>query len=284
MKKSILIILFCGLLLTSCGKSEESAVMIDQTQIDVTTVQSESPKITKTESAKTTTVPTVSVTESPNSTKIITSNQTTKKPVMTTEKSQNIDNQPNTQPQENDVNKAVQESQEYTSKPQTTTAKVTTTKPVTTTKTGTTTHAPVDNSIVDLNAVSDQMWGFLTLYPIDYEVLYETGEKLNHDGTEYGKAMAAYDHAVSLGGRNCIEYALNTYFLCKSLGVDCYIAMTTSGGWYNHVCTAVKVNGVWYIHDAQAEIPLSANYGLDKFIDVYEKEVSLSISNSAYRN
>ncbi len=174
----------------------------------------------------------------------------------------------------------------------TTTAKQTTAaKTTTTTVTTTVTEPPAPPSVVDLNLVSDQMWVFLTEYGIAYDELYAAGAGLHHDGTDYGKAKAVCEYAYNSGGQNCIEYALNAYFLAKGAGLECYIARSSLYDWYGHVGNIVRLDGKWYYIEPMSNITGSpqtyaagAAYpnGLDIVTDIYENEIQVTISDEWY--
>ena len=100
---------------------------------------------------------------------------------------------------------------------QTTAKQVTTIKQTTTAK-QTTTSAK--ETVVDISRLSDQMWAFIADYPIDCNAMYEQGKKLQNL-SDYDKAAAVTKIAYEHGGVNCIEYALNTYFLAKGAGLEC---------------------------------------------------------------
>ncbi len=177
----------------------------------------------------------------------------------------------------------------------TTTAKQTTTIKTTTTSATTTvttvTQPPAPPSVVDLNQVSDQMWVFLTEYGIAYDELYAAGAGLHHDGTDYGKAKAVCEYAYNSGGQNCIEYALNAYFLAKGAGLECYIARSSLYDWYGHVGNVVRLDGKWYYMEPMSNITGSpqtyaagAAYpdGLHIVTDIYENRIQVTISDEWY--
>ena len=184
---------------------------------------------------------------------------------------------------------------------------VTAAPPQTTTTTTTTQYVPEpepqpepepvqSNSIVDLDRTDDQMWVFLTHYPINYDELYLVGQNLEYDGTEIGRARAVCQYAYDLGGRNCIEYALNAYFIAQGAGLECYLARSNQYGWYGHVANVININGNYYYMSPQVNIAVNdsciafkdyATDGsgligacpLDLFSDVYENHYSLDIKN-----
>lgn len=174
----------------------------------------------------------------------------------------------------------------------TTTAKQTTTAKTTTTAVTTTvTEPPVPPLVVDLNQVSDQMWVFLTEYGIAYDEMYAAGAGLHHDGTDYGKAKAVCEYAYNSGGQNCIEYALNAYFLAKGAGLECYIARSSLYDWYGHVGNVIRLDGKWYYMEPMSNITGSpqtyaagAAYpdGLNIVTDIYENRIQVTISDEWY--
>ena len=44
---------------------------------------------------------------------------------------------------------------------------------------------------------------------------------------------------------------METYFLCKGIGLECAYAFMTDNDWYGHTYSVVKVEGVWYVMDTQ---------------------------------
>ena len=108
-------------------------------------------------------------------------------------------------------------SKDKTTAKQATVTEQTTAKQVTTTK-QTTTSAK--ETVVDISRLSDQMWAFIDDYPIDCNAMYEQGKKLQNL-SDYDKAAAVTKIAYEHGGVNCIEYALNTYFLAQGAGLEC---------------------------------------------------------------
>lgn len=130
-----------------------------------------------------------------------------------------------------------------------------------------------DNQVVDIDAVSDQMWVFLDDYPIRYNELYEKGTTFG--GNEFDKATAVLEYANNLGGINCIEYALNAYFLYQGAGLECGIAFASLDEWYGHVANVVKIDGTWYEFDASAGKYTDNLYFVVKAFDLYENEITV---------
>lgn len=178
--------------------------------------------------------------------------------------------------------------------PTTTTAKpVTTTKATTTTKTTTTTtvttpSGPVitddnlygyyfdisdklNDPVLDWTKVTLQVGLFIEQYPIDYQEMYEKGATFT--GSDLEKARAILNYAYSLGGQNCIEYALNAYFLYKGAGLHAEITFESYNEWYGHVANVVKVDGQWMAFDASAGKYSTNSYSTIKAFDIYENTV-----------
>ena len=82
----------------------------------------------------------------------------------------------------------------------------------------------------------------------------QVGKKLRHDGSDYGKAVAVYEWMIENGWGSCVYHALETYYVCQGVGLECAYAFMTDHGWYGHTFNVVKVNGEWYALDTQAGI------------------------------
>ena len=81
---------------------------------------------------------------------------------------------------------------------------------------------------------------------------YESvGWELKHDGTDYGKAVAVYKWMRKNGWGSCVYYAMETYFVCKGIGLECAYGFATNNNWYGHTYSVVKVEGTWYVMDTQ---------------------------------
>lgn len=197
------------------------------------------------------------------------------------------DPQPDNSPSDNNQsnngaeqnNRPADNNQNNTPSPTVTAVKPTATKPVTakpqtatTLKPQTKPSAPEpDEQVVDMNAVSDQMWVFLDDYPIKYNELYKKG--MTFSGSEFDKATAVLEYANDLGGINCIEYALNAYFLYQGAGLECGITFSSLNEWYGHVANVVKIDGTWYEFDASARKYTDNLYFVVKAFDIYENEI-----------
>ena len=180
-----------------------------------------------------------------------------------------------------------------TAKPDTTTKTTTTTRVTTTTKTTTTTtvttpSGPVitddnlygyyfdisdklNDPVLDWTKVTLQVGLFIEQYPIDYQEMYEKGATFT--GNDLEKARAILNYAYSLGDQNCIEYALNAYFLYQGAGLHAEITFESYNEWYGHVANVVKVDGQWMAFDASAGKYSTNSYSTIKAFDIYENTV-----------
>ena len=341
MKKALIILAVCSLLLTACGqiddtesKAETTTAIASESTSDEDTAETSSAKEEKDTSEATTTTKKSSQTASSSSNPTGTTVTTTKRSgssnangnsnqgqnnsvqnnngqVNNVQPAQNNQQQPDNSPSDNDQsNNGVQQNNQSTdNKPQNnnpsppvTTAKPAVTNPPTTTTPKPQTESPApepDNQVVDINAVGDQMWVFLECYPIDYNGMYEAGKQLSNDGSDISKARSVSNYAYNQGGRNCIEYALNAYFLAKGAGLECYIARSSKYDWYGHVANIIKLDGKWYYMEPQEDIvgspttyaaggiasdgsAISYPDGLDVVTDIYDNQIRIIISENWY--
>ena len=322
---TISLIVMISMLLTSCGNiSEKDNAANTSAEVTTTTVAEDTSSVTTTSETEETSeaVTTTTRTEKDDSSsQAETTAATTSKKSTTTSKkssgkvkvtssgrtgsSNNSNNGGGYSGGENVVTQAP--AQQQAAPTQTTT---TTQPPVKKTTTTTTTQyipepepipEPVapNTSIVDIDMTDDQMYVFLTLYPIDYEGMYQAGQNLSYDGTNYGKAKAVCEYAYNCGGRNCIEYALNAYFVAQGAGLECYLARSSQYDWYGHVANIVNIDGQYYYMEPMTN-ETTANtaiaFGgyradgsgiidpvpLDIFFDIYDNRYSLDVSSSKY--
>lgn len=328
MKKAIYLSIICAVMLSGCSSKDETAgdvtaptadtsvsAMTTTTVASVTDISAEE----KTPNDETTSAEFVStidaatesdVSSSESETEAVSVTTTTPQSSMTSEqKSEDITSgghtsaQTTTKPSVSSAQtEATKSATVTTTKKQTattTTAKKTTTTTLKNQKPAVTTTAKKTEQIVDLDKVSDQMWVFLEMYPIDYNGMYTAGKALKHDGTDIGKAKAVCSYAYNQGGINCIEYALNAYFLAQGAGLECYIARSSKYDWYGHVANIVKLDGKYYYMEPQGNIVgspstfaaggtasdgsvISYPDGLDIVTDIYENRKSVKISDKWY--
>ncbi|MBR6617000.1 MAG: hypothetical protein IKL00_03890 [Oscillospiraceae bacterium] len=257
----------CSDVIPSVTTTTETSVNTEEAPKDTestttTTAQEDSPAVTEADTEETVETSRVTTTTKATATTKVT---TTKKPVTTTKVT-------------------------TTKKPTTTTKATTTTKVTTTTTTVTTPSGPVitddnlygyyfdisdrmNDSTLDWTKVTLQVGLFIDQYPTRYHELNEKGATFT--GTEQEKAEAILNYAYSLGGRNCIDYALNAYFLYQGAGLQTGLTFESNNGWYGHVANVVKVNGKWMSFDASACKCSESLYMVVKAFDIYENTITL---------
>ena len=314
--KRILSLLLISAMLTGCGHiSEEKPYVAEET----TTVS----KITETIASDTTEAVTSDVAVTNEVTTVNSSQSVTD---ITTTAAGNTNGQPKKEnkkthnSQDNNAQEVKQNENKTTSPVQTTPQKsespavienkatqaVCTTTPVVTTAPPAVTQPPRQTEppmqteppapkqqFLDYDRLNDQIQTFIDGYDIDYDWLYEKGKNLSHDGTDYGKAVAICQETESMGGVNCINYAINAYFMAQGAGLECYIARSSDHDWYGHVATVVKLNGKWYFMEPMDNIvgsPYSyagggVDYpnGLDIVTDIYDNRKNVTVENDWYK-
>ena len=100
------------------------------------------------------------------------------------------------------------------------------------------------------------------------------GKGLKHDGTDYGKAVAVYKWMIKNGWGSCVYYSMETYFVCKGIGLECAYNFTTENGWYGHTHNVVKVDGIWYVFDTQARRFLDNTVRSVRMFDGNDKDMT----------
>ena len=100
------------------------------------------------------------------------------------------------------------------------------------------------------------------------------GKGLKHDGTDYGKAAAVYKWMRKNGWGSCVYYSMETYFVCKGIGLECAYNFTTENGWYGHTHNVVKVDGTWYVFDTQARRFLDNTVPSVRMFDGNDKDMT----------
>ena len=157
----------------------------------------------------------------------------------------------------------------------TTTTKITVLKPPIISKTTTTV---IENGItyVEVPDVTCLATMIENLEEMDTPPYYyiRIGRNLKHDGTDYGKAVAVYDWMIKNGWGSCVYYALETYYVCQGIGLECAYAFCTENGWYGHTYNAVKVEGEWYVLDTQAHTFLdNTSHWCKRLFDGYDQDL-----------
>lgn len=85
--------------------------------------------------------------------------------------------------------------------------------------------------------------------------------------TDYEKAEEMYNFMRENGSGTCVNYACQTYEMCREVGLPCYIVWTNAG-MYGHVANTVEIGGIWYILDTQGGYFLDFNYGFAEVVDI----------------
>ena len=324
--KKIISIMLISAILTGCGHISEDKPHVAE---ETTTVSqnAEEKAVTTASDATITTTSALTVTNE-TATKNSSQSVTDKTAESVTTAAANTDNQPkkeNKQAQnsqdngdsevknpESKTTTAVQTSpQKVTTAPavrenKTTTA-IRTSPPVVTTAPPVVTQPPKQTEppapkqqVLDYDRLNDQMQTFIDGYDIDYDWLYEKGKDLSHDGTDYGKAVAICQETESMGGVNCINYAINAYFMAQGAGLECYIARSSKYDWYGHVANIIRLDGKWYYMEPMGDIVGSPNTfaeggiaddgsvitypnGLDIVTDIYDNRKKVTVESDWYK-
>ena len=128
-------------------------------------------------------------------------------------------------------------------------------KATTTAKAVTTTTTTEEIEYVEIEDVTSLKTMVENLEETDTPPKYyeNIGKSLKHDGTDYGKAAAVYKWMRANGWGSCVYYSMETYFVCKGIGLECAYAFATKNDWYGHTYNVVKVNGTWFVLDTQGK-------------------------------
>lgn len=253
MKKSMYILVFGTVLLTSCGNTEMSKAAI--------------PAVT---------TETVSVTETELSTKATTTAMTTKAqetsvaatavtienvaeitlPLETKEQTQTVAEGTQSQGKKTQENKmAVQDHV-----PEIMESPVVTIMPVQTTIVPKSTMT-TQTTTITATTIPEQS---------EEEKLIENDSNFSYDATDYDRALAVYEYMTANGCGTCVQYAYQTYEMCCEYGVECYFTWTENK-LYGHVANVVKIDGMWFVLDTQAGCFLTENLcGFTEIVDENE--------------
>lgn len=302
MKRAILILILCAVFLSACGNAAETAersVSVDtsavsQTTTAVTVSAVTSAKEEKDTSETTTTIKssqTVSETSKPTNITVTTTkksdpsgysgnssqgqnNSAQNNNYQPVQNNPQPDNSPSNDPQSNNSEeqnyRPSYNNQNNTPSPPVTTAKPAVTNPTTTT-------APKPQTTVPQTEPPAPE-------PTEEERYMDIGRSLSHNGSDYSKAEAVYNWMTENGSGTCVNFSWQTYYLCKGIGIECYLAWTPSK-LYGHVANVVKVNGTWFVLDTQGQgFLLNNDCGFSEIIDIDESYVSGAdlISNQRY--
>ena len=272
MKKCIMFLILCAML-TGCGKTDKEAAMtttaVSQETVTTTTTASVSQTTAnqnteETKKSAETTDATAGKTSTEKTTKSSVTKAkeygTTKRSVKESKASSRAEPERATEsrqtsaetPVENTTTKSTTASTTTTTtskKPKQSVTK--NTKPKSTTTTTTTTEEVEYIEIEDVTCLKTMVENLedSDTPPSYYENI---GKGLKHDGTDYGKAAAVYKWMRKNGWGSCVYYSMETYFVCKGVGLECAYNFTTNNGWYGHTHNVVKVDGTWYVFDTQA--------------------------------
>ena len=92
--------------------------------------------------------------------------------------------------------------------------------------------------------------------------------------SDYEKALEIYNFMTSGGSGTCVQYAYQTYEMCREYGLECYFAWTENQ-LYGHVANVVRIDSVWYVLDTQAGCFLTENMcGFTEIVDENECVIS----------
>lgn len=91
--------------------------------------------------------------------------------------------------------------------------------------------------------------------------------------TDYEKVIEVYNFMRENGSGTCVNYACQTYEMCREVGLPCYI-VCTNAGMYGHVANTVKIGEIWYILDVQGGYFLDYNYGFTEVVDIYGNHIA----------
>ena len=106
---------------------------------------------------------------------------------------------------------------------------------------------------------------------------------LPNDGTDYGKAKAAYEYMRQNGSGTCVNYACRTYEVCCDNELQCLLVWTDAG-MYGHTANIVNVDGIWYVLDCDGGYFLDYNYCFTEVVDIDGSHIADSsiISDMSY--
>ncbi|MFR1184630.1 MAG: hypothetical protein ACLSDC_15470 [Ruminococcus sp.] len=276
MKRAILILILCAVILSACGNVSETAETSEVSQTTTTLTTSAATAKEEKDTSETATTIKSSQRVSENSKPTGTTVTTTKKSGSSnangnSNQGQNNngqennyqpvqnDSQPDNSPSDNNQsNNGAEQNNDPT--PPTTTAKPAVTNPPDTTTKPQATKVPQTQPPLPV--------------PTEEERYMDIGRSLSHNGSDYSKAEAVYNWMTENGSGTCVNYSWQTYYLCKGTGLECYLAWTPSK-LYGHVANVVKVNGTWFVLDTQGQgFLLNNDCGFSEIIDIDESYVS----------
>lgn len=102
--------------------------------------------------------------------------------------------------------------------------------------------------------------------------------------SDYEKALEVYNFMTAKVSGTCVQYAYQTYEICREYGLECYFTWTENK-LYGHVANVVKIDGIWYVLDTQAGCFLTENMcGFTEIVDENESYIASTeiISKTRY--
>ena len=294
MRKVMVISILCAVILSACGNVSETAETSEVSQTTTTLTTSAATEKEEKDTIDTTTTIKSSQRVSENSKPTGTAVTTTKKTdssvssgnsgqgqnnsaqnnnYQPVQNNPQPDNSPSNDPQSNNSEeqnyRPSYNNQNNTPSPPVTTAKPAVTNPTTTT-------APKPQTTVPQTEPPAPE-------PTEEERYMDIGRNLSHDDSDYGKAEAVYNWMTENGSGTCVNFSWQTYYLCKGIGIECYLAWTPSK-LYGHVANVVKVNGTWFVLDTQGQgFLLNNDCGFSEIIDIDESYISSADMISSQR-
>lgn len=102
----------------------------------------------------------------------------------------------------------------------------------------------------------------------------EETEPPEYGMSDYEKALEVYNFMTANGSGTCVQYSYQTYEMCCQYGLECYFAWTENR-LYGHVANVVRIDGVWYVLDTQADCFLTENMcGFTEIVDANESYIA----------
>lgn len=103
--------------------------------------------------------------------------------------------------------------------------------------------------------------------------------------SDYEKAAEIYEYMTVNDSGTCVQYAYQTYEMCREYGLECYFAWTENK-LYGHVANVVNIDGMWYVLDTQAGSFLTENMcEFTEIVDANERYIASAdiISSVRYK-
>lgn len=103
--------------------------------------------------------------------------------------------------------------------------------------------------------------------------------------SDYEKDAEIYEYMTVNGSGTCVQYAYQTYEMCREYGLECYFAWTENR-LYGHVANVIRIDGVWYVLDTQAGCFLTENMcEFTEIVDANERYIASAdiISSVRYK-